>query len=68
MALIDISQGQEVCSVGSTNTENTTLVGSLRPFFLPLVTAVGKMYTGCYEENIKEGLPESQPHFYGTDR
>lgn len=60
--------------MGSTNTENptpqcpVTLLTLFGDYSRSAVLTEGKMYTGCYEENIKEGLPRSQHHFFGAVR
>lgn len=70
LALKDINEGREVCSVGSTNSENTTPQCSVTLLIFfgeysgSAVLTMGKMYTGSYEENIKDGLPWSQHHFF----
>lgn len=56
--------------MGSTNTENTTPQCSVTLLIFfgeysgSAVLTMGKMYTGCYEENIKDGLPRSQHNFF----
>lgn len=55
LALKDINEGREVCSVGSTNSENTTPQCSvtLGEYSGSAVLTMGKMYTGSYEEKYK---------------